>query len=74
MKKLLPIIAVALFATLFTSCKKDFNCTCTITDPGSDPETITFSIPKTTKSKAETTCKAAQTTYSIGGSSVACKL
>ena len=33
-KALKTIAAVAVFAILFTSCKKDWTCTCTIKDSG----------------------------------------
>lgn len=73
MKRSVPFFAVIMLSMMSASCKKDYNCTCTVTDPGSDPETITFSIPKTTKTKATNKCKEAETTLSIG-STAACKI
>ncbi len=62
MKKLRPLALIALAACLFTSCKKDYTCTCKITTSGT---TITQPVtyPKTTKSKAQEACDLAQKTY-----------
>jgi branched-subunit amino acid transport protein AzlD len=79
MKKLFPIMAIAVVGILFTSCKKDYTCTCTETDNSSTPATtatVTFSLGKQTKSKATDMCNAEQTTVTGGGlsMSVTCHL
>lgn len=63
MKKAL-FIAVALFTIGFTSCKKDWTCTCT------DPDGTSVDIPltNTTKPLAKTACS----TYELAETS--CKL
>lgn len=74
MKKLLfAITALAISATLFTSCKKDYTCTCKITTGGT---TTTQAIPinNTTKSKAQDDCNAAKTTYTTSVSTADCSL
>jgi len=55
MKKatLFGAVALMLGTVLFTSCKKDFTCLCTI----DGQEDVEFSIPKTTKSLAKTACE-----------------
>lgn len=68
MKKIAPIAAIALFAVAFTSCKKDYTCTCT----ASGQNDIKIPINKAKKKDAQKTCDAAQTTYSVAGYS--CKL
>jgi len=72
MKKLLFVAAIAVMG--LSSCKKDYTCTCVISDSsGYFPTTTTTStIPNTTKSKAEDACKAANST--IGTLSTSCNL
>lgn len=53
MKKFASIAAIALFAVGFTSCKKDFTCTCTDADGN---ETASYQFPSTTKKLAQEGC------------------
>lgn len=69
MKKLFPIVAVAVVATLFASCKKDYSCTCKTTDNGTVLSTTTVSLGKQTKKDAEAACSA-KVTGSTGGSTI----
>jgi hypothetical protein len=72
MKKLFPVVAVAMLALLFTSCKKDYTCTCKITPTGSGTlPNVVLPFGKTTKSKAKDACKNAETTYTVAGASTA---
>ncbi len=67
MKKIAPIAAIALFAVAFTSCKKDYTCTCTINGQSSS-----YKYTKVKKSDAKKSCDALNTSASaVGGS---CKL
>jgi hypothetical protein len=70
MKKLFPLAAIAVFAVMFTSCKKDYTCTCTQTVTGSTPVTTTVSLGKQTKSDADKACSNYNVTSSAGGTSV----
>lgn len=63
MKKIAPIAAIALLAVTFTSCKKNYTCTC----KASGKTDISIPINKVKKSDATKTCDAAQTTYSAIG-------
>lgn len=75
MKKLFPLMVVAVVATMFTSCKKDYSCTCTTKITGMADQTTTTSLGKQKKSDAETACTA-KASSSAGGTtaSVTCKL
>jgi len=64
MKKFAPIAAIALFAVAFTSCSKDYTCTCT---DSAGTETAKYEYPKTTKSLAKTGCDAWHTTAAASG-------
>ncbi len=66
MKKLIQFACVALIAMLFTSCKKDYTCTCVYHYPG-DPDETTMVTVHSTKSKATTFCSNLQSTFSMGG-------
>ncbi len=70
MKKLILLAAVAVFAVVATSCKKDYTCTCTF----EDGEKLVLPAGKTTKSKAKDSCSAAQTTYSNVDPKVSCSI
>ncbi len=63
MKKIASIAFVALIAVAFTSCKKDYTCTCT----ASGKAEIKIPINKAKKKDATKTCDAAKTTYSSVG-------
>ncbi len=54
MKKITPMIAIALFALASTSCKKNYTCECTYANNSS---LNSSSEIKTTKKDAEAKCK-----------------
>ncbi|MBL7692715.1 MAG: hypothetical protein JNM41_14075 [Flavipsychrobacter sp.] len=76
MKKLIPMIAVAALATMFTSCKKDYSCTCTSSASGSTTSTMKYPLGKQKKKDAESACKAMNTNVTAGSmtASVSCTL
>ncbi len=53
MKRIAPILMLALFAISFTSCKKDWTCECSDLNGGTDE----FTIGNTTKPLAKTACE-----------------
>ncbi len=69
MKKFAPIAAIAVFAIAFTSCKKDYVCSCTGSSIAAD---IDYTYTKVKKDDAETACNTANTAWQLGGGS--CKL
>lgn len=71
MKKIAPIAALALLAVSFTSCKKDYKCTCTVTYAGISTSS-TADLGKQTKKDAEAACTAKATT--VNGVTATCKL
>lgn len=74
MKKLFPLMVVAVVATMFTSCKKDYTCTCTITVSGGSPVTQPYPLGKQTKGDAKDACDKMTTTYTTAASTASCKL
>lgn len=60
MKKLFPFAAIAVFAALtFSSCKKDYTCTCTAKvkiDTTEVDSSQSFSLGKESKSDAQSAC------------------
>ncbi len=76
MKKLLPIAAMALLATAFTSCKKDYTCECTTTEPGTTAITTKFTLNDQKKKDADAACNAKSTSYTVGSitTTITCKL
>jgi len=72
MKKITPFVIVALFGALtFTSCKKDYKCTCKIPS-GSSTGTDTsynFDLGKSKKSDAQSKCNTYNATAAIVGGS-----
>lgn len=63
MKKVIAFAAFGVAVLSFSSCKKEYTCTCKATGLTD----IVINIPKEKKSDAESTCNQAQTTYSVGG-------
>ncbi len=60
MKKLMLVIVAAAFVSGFAACKKDYTCTCTITDSsGTIPTTTVATTIKETKKKATDACEIA---------------
>lgn len=70
MKKLFPVAAVAVLALTFTSCKKDYKCTCTW-DISGTPGTYSWDLGKQKKKDAEAACKYAA---ALPGVTYNCKL
>jgi hypothetical protein len=66
MKKLF-ILSFALCAFTFTSCKKDFTCTCTTTSPGSASTSVKKTVKDVTKKQAEALCNSGDQTVTVGG-------
>ncbi len=65
MKKVLTLIAgVAFVAVLFTSCKKNYTCTCTITGGTS----VSSDYGKTSKKAATDACDASSAALGASGS------
>ena len=71
MKKLVPVTAVAVLAMMFTSCKKDYKCTCTASYAGTTTSS-TVDLGKQKKKDAEAACSSKATTTM--GISYSCKL
>ncbi len=69
MKNLLNLSVVILALMAFTSCKKDFTCSCTVLG-----DTIDLPITGASKSDAEDACDLSQTTYQITDTAATCSL
>ena len=65
MKKATIIAAAAIIGLSFSSCKKDYTCTCTI--PGSDPEVLEIKDAK--KGDAKDACDTFGLLYTFAGGS-----
>ena len=64
MKKITLLAAAAIIAISFTSCKKDYTCTCK--DKTSPPDVdIVIKYTKVKKKDAQSSCDAANNTYAI---------
>ena len=70
-KVLLTLAGVALLAVVFSSCKKDHDCTCTATGGGMSTSATT--TIKDTKSKAKDACEAGNSTQTVGGTTFTTK-
>ncbi len=66
MKKLL-IITIIAGAGAFTSCKKDYTCSCTYTSTGSPSTTSKFTVKEVTKKQAEAKCNSGTETITVSG-------
>ena len=66
MKKITPILAIAIFAISFASCKKDYKCVC---KDAQGNETSTSEYPKVTKKAAEASCTTLNTAAQASGGS-----
>jgi hypothetical protein len=69
MKKVTSIALIALLAVGFTSCKKDWTCTCKDKDGKESP----YTYPKVPKKTAKASCDAANTSWTAGGGSCSLK-
>ncbi|MBN9482445.1 MAG: hypothetical protein BGO70_17855 [Bacteroidetes bacterium 43-93] len=65
MKKIAPLAAALLLTFAFTSCKKDYTCTCK--DGSGDG--FTYKFTKVTKKNAKAACDTWNSTYQIDGGS-----
>jgi len=75
MKKMIPVAAMAVFALMFTSCKKDYTCSCTVTVTGQSTTTpVSATFTKTTKSDAQSNCDKMKTTYTTAATTADCHI
>lgn len=70
MKKIAPIVALAIVAASFASCKKTYTCNCTYTISGVS-QTYSWTTAKMKKKDAETACKNYTT---AGWAGISCSL
>lgn len=68
MKKIAPVVAVALLA-LFASCKKDYTCECTV-DTGGVVTTASGKTGKMSKKDAKAKCNEGDKEYDLLGTKV----
>jgi hypothetical protein len=74
MKKITLLTAsITLCIATFSSCKKDYNCSCTSTNNGLQTTFVQI-IPGATKSEASTICKAGEVYAKGGTKDTECKL
>jgi len=75
MKKFIPMTAVAVIALMFTSCKKEYTCTCT-SNVGGTTTTASGKTEKMSKKDAKAKCEAGSSSTTVAGTtiSVTCKL
>ena len=66
MKNAITLAALAIFAMMFTSCRKDFTCSCTYTDPasGASQPPIIYHMGKRTEKEAKKNCRIKGFTFS----------
>jgi hypothetical protein len=70
MKKITLLAAAAFIAISFTSCKKDYTCTCTVPAQGSSPaETYTYQLKDVKKKDAKSACNSVGTIWILDGGS-----
>ncbi len=63
MKKVIAFAAFGVAVLSFSSCKKEYTCTCTGTGL---PDQV-INIPKAKKSDAESTCNSAKSQWAVAG-------
>lgn len=68
MKKIASVTVIALLAIGFTSCKKDYTCTC---KDNTGKEAAKYTFPKVKKKDAKTACDSWNNTFKISGGSCA---
>lgn len=71
MKKLIITAAILGVATLFTSCKKDYTCECTM-DAGGASTSLTYEMKDVSKKDAKDACKNHET--GMAGVTLKCDL
>ena len=66
MKNAITLAALIIFAMMFTSCRKEYTCSCTYTDPatGATPAPIIYNMGKRNKKEAEKNCGIDRITFS----------
>lgn len=69
MKKIIGFTTLVLFATSFTSCKKDYNCTCT-TGTGTTATSYSMILENYKKKDAVAACRAKGGNSSAGSVTV----
>ena len=75
MKKIVLFAMVAIVASTFTSCKKDYTCTCTTKETGVPDVVTTVTIKNATKSDAQKACSGNASVSGGGvGISITCSL
>jgi hypothetical protein len=75
MKKFAFIFGVAFVATLaFSSCKKDYTCSCTYKDITDQTATIDLEIKDAKKKDAEDACDALKATWALVDAGLTCEL
>lgn len=57
MKKLIPFIIIAIAVTTFSSCKKEYTCTCTVVSGKVRDSVIVYDLGKLTPRAAKRECK-----------------
>jgi hypothetical protein len=76
MKKFAPILAIAVLGVMFTSCKKDYTCSCSYNLAGT-PLSQDYALGKQKKGDAKSACDTYQTNFNnnvAGAASVSCSL
>lgn len=75
MKKFIPMTAVAVIALMFTSCKKEYTCTCT-SNVGGTTTTASGKTEKMSKKDAKAACEKGNMTSTVAGTTVtvSCKI
>jgi len=74
MKKIIPITAFVAFVLMFTSCKKDYTCTCTITQTGYTPQIVATSIDNSSKDDAQAKCDKTKADFTARGIASECHI
>ena len=64
MKKIAPIVAIVALGAMFTSCKKDYKCTCT-----AGGQSYTTELKDVKKSDAKAACDTWGSIYTMAGGS-----
>ncbi len=70
MKQFFGFAVAALIVLSFTSCKKDYTCTC----KGDNMQELVITLDKYKKADAEDACTTAESTYVVGDPTVKCTL
>lgn len=75
MKKVLAILTIAVFATSFTACKKEYTCSCTYNDPITGiTVTLDHEFEKMKKQEAEEDCEDLEAVHKLVDSTATCSI